>query len=652
MDVSPIQLVSPAAALIPFLEHDDANRALMGSNMQRQAVPLLATEAPLVGTGLEDKVAQDSGALVLARRSGVVEFVSGEMIAVRYERDATRRRVDYSDQPNLDIYRLIKFRRSNQDTCLNQRPVVTRGPAGQEGRGASPTARPRANGELALGAQRARRVHAVGRLQLRGRHPGERDGSSRTTSSPRSTSRSSSSRCATPSAASRRSRARSRTSSEDAVKNLDEDGVIRIGARVAPGDILVGKVTPKGEQELSPEERLLKAIFGDKAGDVRDASLKAPPGHGRHRHRHQGVLAPREGRRPRKQQEKKKIEKLRRETQEGARAHRRRARSRRVRELLDEQTRERAAQRLDRRARWRARAASSPRSSSTEIDLDDLAVGHAGRPRTTRSTSGSGGDGRRAGGARRACDKELEKEIEKVTRGDELPPGVVKLVKVYIAKKRKLSVGDKMAGRHGNKGVVAKILPEEDMPYLPDGTPVEIVLNPLGVPSRMNIGQVLETHLGWAAHALGLHVRDAGVRRRDGRRDQGASCAQAGLPEDGKTELRRRPHGRAVRPARHGRLHLHAEAHRTSSTTRSTPARPVRTRSSRSSRWAARRSSAASASAKWKCGRSRPTARPTRCRSCSPSRATTSRAARGSTRRSSRARTRRSPACPSRSTCW
>src|SRR5437867_765726 len=450
MDVSPIQLVSPAAALIPFLEHDDANRALMGSNMQRQAVPLLETESPLVGTGLEDKVAQDSGALVLARRSGVVEFVSGEMIAVRYERDADEVAVDYSEQPNLDIYRLTKFRRSNQDTCLNQRPIVVEGQKVKKTQviADGPATK---EGELALGRNVLCAFMPWGgynfedailvseklikddvftsihieefELQVRDTKRGVEE---ITREIP--------------------------NVSEEAVKNLDEEGIIRIGARVRQGDILVGKVTPKGEQELSPEERLLKAIFGDKAGDVRDASLKAPPGM-------DGIVidikvfSRREKDEGTKLQEKKKIDKLRRESK-----------------------------------KERERIADVRLATVTEV------------------------------------------------LGEELPPGVVKLVKVYIAKKRKLSVGDKMAGRHGNKGVVAKILAEEDLAYLPNGTPIEIVLNPLGVPSRMNIGQVLETHLGWAAHALGYTCATpvfAGATVDEIKRE----LDEAGLPRDGKAEL-------------------------------------------------------------------------------------------------------------------
>jgi len=531
MDVSPIQLVSPAAALIPFLEHDDANRALMGSNMQRQAVPLLVTEAPLVGTGLEDKVAEDSGALVLARRSGVVEFVSGEMIAVRYERDEEEPEFDYSEQPNLDMYRLTKFRRSNQDTCLNQRPVVAEGVKVKKGQviADGPATR---DGELALG----RNVLAaflpwggynyedailVGEklikndvftsvhieefeLQVRDTKRGVEE---ITREIP--------------------------NVSEEAVKNLDEEGVIRIGARVRQGDILVGKVTPKGEQELSPEERLLKAIFGDKAGDVRDASLKAPPGM-------DGIVidikvfSRREKDEGTKAQEKKKIEKLRRESKK-ERERIADVRLSNAKQIMGEQL----VNVLKSASTGEPLARKGRKYSDdflAELDLDDLAWG-------TPVTEDERVNERfwkamnNAQNAFTRCEKELEKEIEKVTRGDELPPGVVKLVKVYIAKRRKLSVGDKMAGRHGNKGVVARIVPEEDLPYLPNGEVVEIVLNPLGVPSRMNIGQILETHLGWAAYAQGYNCATpvfAGATVDEIKSELRA----AGLPEDGKVDLR------------------------------------------------------------------------------------------------------------------
>ena len=531
MDVSPIQLVSPAAALIPFLEHDDANRALMGSNMQRQAVPLLVTEAPLVGTGLEDKVAEDSGALVLARRSGVVEFVSGEMIAVRYERDPDEPPVDYSEQPNLDIYRLTKFRRSNQDTCLNQRPTVAEGAKVKKGQviADGPATR---EGELALGrnvlcafmpwggynfedailvSEKHIKEDSFTSIHIEEFELQVRDTKRGVEEITREI----------PNVA------------EDAVKNLDEEGIIRIGARVRQGDILVGKVTPKGEQELSPEERLLKAIFGDKAGDVRDASLKAPPGM-------DGIVidikvfSRREKDEGTKVQEKKKIERLRRESKK-ERERIADVRLASVVEILDEQMVNvlRSASTSEPVAR---KGRKINREFLESVDLDDLAWGTP----VTEDVRINERFWAAMEGAQTAftrCEKELEKEIEKVTRGDELPPGVVKLVKVYIAKKRKLSVGDKMAGRHGNKGVVAKILAEEDLPYLPDGTAIEIVLNPLGVPSRMNIGQVLETHLGWAAQKLGYNCATpvfAGATVEEIKSELRA----AGLPDDGKEVLR------------------------------------------------------------------------------------------------------------------
>src|SRR5882672_5226410 len=474
MDVSPIQLVSPAAALIPFLEHDDANRALMGSNMQRQAVPLLVTEAPLVGTGLEDKVAEDSGALVLARRPGVVEFVSGEMIAIRYERDEDEPEFDYSEQPNLDIYRLTKFRRSNQDTCLNQRPIVTEGTKVKKGAviADGPATR---EGELALGrnvlaaflpwggynyedailvSEKLSKNDVFTSLHIEEFELQVRDTKRGVEEITREIP----------------------NVSEEAVKNLDEEGVVRIGARVRQGDILVGKVTPKGEQELSPEERLLKAIFGDKAGDVRDASLKAPPGM-------DGIVldikvfSRREKDEGTKLQEKKKIDKLRRESKK-ERERVADVRLATVSEILNGELVNvlRSASSGEALAR---KGRKFSREFLEEIDLDDLAwATPVTEDARVNDRFWAAMDGAQSAFTR--CEKQLEKEIEKVTRGDELPPGVVKLVKVYIAKKRKLSVGDKMAGRHGNKGVVAKVLAEEDLPYMPDGVPIEIVLNPLG----------------------------------------------------------------------------------------------------------------------------------------------------------------------------
>jgi DNA-directed RNA polymerase subunit beta len=531
MDISPIQLVSPAAALIPFLEHDDANRALMGSNMQRQAVPLLFTEPPFVGTGLEQKVAEDSGALILARRAGTVEAVNGDSIFVRYDQpDGKARTVDYSELAGVDAYRLTKFRRSNQDTCLNQRPLVNEGDRVKKGQLLADGAATR-NGELALGANvlvafmpwggynfedailvserlikddRFTSIH-IEEFELQVRDT-KRGAEEITREIP--------------------------NVSEEAVKNLDEEGIVRIGARVKAGDILVGKVTPKGETDLTPEERLLRAIFGEKAGDVRDASLKAPPGM-------DGVVidtkvfSRREKDESTKKQEKRKIDRLRRQSKK-ERDRVLETRAAEVSKVLlgeyvnkwiegdDEKALARSGKKIDEEFLEKANLDSIP--YRTSITRDEQV--------NERFWS-------IIEGAMRALDrveKNLEKEIEKVTRGDELPPGVVKLVKVYVAKKRKLSVGDKMAGRHGNKGVVAKILPEEDMPYLPDGTPVDMVLNPLGVPSRMNIGQILETHLGWAAHDLGTTVATpvfAGATV-----DEIKACLrEANLPEDGKSVL-------------------------------------------------------------------------------------------------------------------
>ncbi|HKO21664.1 MAG TPA: DNA-directed RNA polymerase subunit beta, partial [Candidatus Eisenbacteria bacterium] len=531
MDISPIQLVSPAAALIPFLEHDDANRALMGSNMQRQAVPLLYTEAPLVGTGLEQKVAEDSGALVLAKRPGVIEAVSGDSILVRYDQPEGRSRaVDYSEMAGIDSYRLTKFKRSNQDTCINQRPLVNEGDRVKKGQLLADGAATR-HGELALGANvlvafmpwggynfedailvserlikddRFTSIH-IEEFELQVRDT-KRGAEEITREIP--------------------------NVSEEAVKNLDEEGIVRIGARVKAGDILVGKVTPKGETDLTPEERLLRAIFGEKAGDVRDASLKAPPGM-------DGVVidtkvfSRREKDESTKKQEKRKIDRLRRQ----AKKEKDRILETRAAEvgkaLIGEFVNKWVEGDGDKSV---ARSGKKiDEEFLSKADLDSIPY----RTAVTRDDAINDRFWSILEGAARAMDrveKNLEKEIEKVTRGDELPPGVVKLVKVYVAKKRKLSVGDKMAGRHGNKGVVAKILPEEDLPYLPDGTPVDMVLNPLGVPSRMNIGQILETHLGWAARELGDTVATpvfAGATVDEIK----ASLRDANLPEDGKTVL-------------------------------------------------------------------------------------------------------------------
>jgi DNA-directed RNA polymerase subunit beta len=532
MDVSPIQLVSPAAALIPFLEHDDANRALMGSNMQRQAVPLLVTEPPLVGTGLEAKVAQDSGALVLARHAGVVESVQGDTIVVRPDAsEVGPQTIDFTGMGGADVYHLTKFRRSNQDTCINQRPSVREGQRVRRGEvlADGPAT---SQGELALGANVLVAFMPWGgynfedailvseslikrdfftsvhieefELQVRDTKRGVEE---ITREIP--------------------------NVSDDAVKNLDEDGIVRIGAPVKAGDILVGKVTPKGESDLTPEERLLRAIFGEKAGDVRDASLKAPPGM-------DGIVidikvfSRKEKDETTKKQEKTKIDRLKR----NARKEKNRiqeARNQELAEILKEQQLERltsssSGEILSRQGR------KATLELIAEVDWDDIAWG-AQIVKSKRINDRFWQCMEAGSAAVEKVERNLEKDIEKVTRGDELPPGVVKLVKVYVAKRRKLSVGDKMAGRHGNKGVVAKILAEEDMPFLPDGTPVEMVLNPLGVPSRMNLGQIMETHLGWAAKALNQFVATpvfAGASVEEIK----ALLRESGLSEDGKIALR------------------------------------------------------------------------------------------------------------------
>jgi DNA-directed RNA polymerase subunit beta len=531
MDVSPIQLVSPAAALIPFLEHDDANRALMGSNMQRQAVPLLITEAPFVGTGLEGKVASDSGALIQARRDGVVESVAGDSIAIKYDRDRTEASVvDFSEASGLDIYTLTKFKRSNQDTCINQRPLVKEGERVSAGDIIADGAATK-NGELALGCNvlvafmpwggynfedailvsenllkqdKFKSIHIEEfELQVRDTNRGVEE---ITREIP--------------------------NVGDEAVKNLDEEGIIRIGAPVRAGDILVGKVTPKGETDLSPEERLLRAIFGEKAGDVRDASLKAPPGM-------EGIVidikvfSRREKDEATKKQDKKKIDRLKRY----ARKERTRIieiRDQEVSELLVDQTANRFVSAKTGEELIKAGKKIS-KQTLTRLDFDELPW-NAPLTRSRKANETAWKQMELAAAALDKIEKNLEKEIDKVTRGDELPPGVVKLVKVYVAKKRKLSVGDKMAGRHGNKGVVAKILPEEDMPYMEDGTPVSMVLNPLGVPSRMNIGQIMETHLGWAADRLGIKVATpvfAGATVEEIK----STLREAGLADDGKSLL-------------------------------------------------------------------------------------------------------------------
>jgi len=503
VDVSPKQLVSVAASLVPFLEHDDANRALMGANMQRQSVPLLVAEAPFVGTGMEGVTARDSGAVILAKRNGIIDSVDSERIIVRVEGE--HHPTQLSREVGSDIYQLTKFKRSNQNTCINQKPIVRKGDRVVKGQviADGPCTE---QGELGLG-----RNVLVAFMPWRGYnfedailiseklvredyytsiHIEEFEIEARDTKlGPEEITRD------IPNV------------SEHALRDLDDSGIIRIGAKIGHNDILVGKVTPKGETQLTPEEKLLRAIFGEKAGDVRDASLTCPPGI-------EGTVVDvrifsRKGQEKderAKQIEQEMIEKLERNLADEIRIltderlkrleailgakevladlHDERTNKKLLNkgDILDRDTIELISTRNLKRIRY---ADKDPRVNEQIDEIEEM---------TSRQID--------------VLRKITNEKIGKMQKGDELSPGVIKMVKVYIAMKRKLSVGDKMAGRHGNKGVIARILPEEDMPYLPDGTPVEIVLNPLGVPSRMNVGQILETHLGWAAHELGRQVAE------------------------------------------------------------------------------------------------------------------------------------------------
>ncbi len=526
MDVSPCQLVSTAASLIPFLEHDDANRALMGSNMQRQAVPLLRTEAPFVGTGMEHAVAVDSKAVVTARSPGTVSYVSADKIVVKRRKGRDVEMIDLFDE---DVYRLIKFKRSNQDFCISQKPLVQVGDRVEAGDLlADGCATDR--GDLALGAnvlcafmswngynfedaiivsERLSKKDIFTSISIEEFELQVRDTKRGVEEITREIP----------------------NVSEQAVRNLDERGIVRAGAEVTSGDILVGKVTPKGETELSPEERLLRAIFGEKAGDVRDASLKAPSGM-------DGVVMDRrvfsrKDREKTRQSDKEKTATVKKQVQEKIKAIKA-SRDEQVVELL----RDKKVNQLQQTADGSVAARSGrvfDQKFAEKLDLDVV------RPDETWVDDAKTNQKvdriiELAEKLIRAAENELERELEKIARGDELPPGIVQLVKVYIARKRKLMVGDKMAGRHGNKGVVSIIVPEEDMPYLPDGTPIDIILNPLGVPSRMNLGQILETHLGWAAQALDLHVSSPVF---DGAtlEDIKSALRQASLPEGGKSVL-------------------------------------------------------------------------------------------------------------------
>ena len=532
LDVSPKQLVSVAASLIPFLENDDANRALMGSNMQRQAVPLLRAESPIVGTGMERIAARDSGAVVLCKRDGVVDSVDSERIIVRVE--DTGHEEELSREVGADIYQLIKFRRSNQNTCINQKPVVRVGDRVAKGQvlADGPCTD---TGELALG-----RNVLVAFMPWRGYnfedailvseklvkddyytslHVEEFEVDARDTKlGPEEITRD------------------IPNISESFLRNLDENGVIRTGAKVGPDDILVGKVVPKGDVQLTPEEKLLRAIFGDKAGDVKDASLRCPPGItgivvGAKVFSRKGVEKDSRA----LEIEADQVERLQRNLDDEKRILFDQ-RSDRLDELLggkvvqtdlhDEKTNRKLVsegETLGREHFDRMRARDLKRLRLLDLQVADVkGTIDAIEEMTIRQIQ--------------VLERLTDEKIAKLKKGDELPPGVIKTVKVYVAMKRKLKAGDKMAGRHGNKGVIARVLPEEDMPFLPDGTPVEIVLNPLGVPSRMNVGQILETHLGWAGQELGLKFA-APVFEGPGETRIKQHLERAGLPTSGKTIL-------------------------------------------------------------------------------------------------------------------
>ncbi|MEW6109910.1 MAG: DNA-directed RNA polymerase subunit beta [Nitrospirota bacterium] len=491
MDVSPKQIVGISAALIPFLENDDANRALMGSNMQRQAVPLLQPEAPFVGTGMEYVAARDSGALVLAKRDGIVESVDASRIVVRVA----------GNEGGVDIYNLVKYQRSNQATCINHRPIVNVGDKVKKGYiladGHSTEL-----GELSLGKNVLVAFMPWGGYNFEDAillserlvkedvytsiHIEEFEVEARETKlGPEEITRD------IPNVG------------EEALKDLDESGIIRIGAEVKPGDILVGKVTPKGETQLTPEEKLLRAIFGEKAEEVKESCLYVPPGI-------EGTVVDvrifsRKG--ITKDTRAKSIEeddilRLQRDLEEEIKIVKE-EKFKKLRELLAGR---RAAD--DIRHHRTKEVICARKKIITEKHLEDVKDEHLVRIKVEDADVQEKIESvnNEANSYIRYLESRYDEKVDRVRKGDELPPGVNKLIKAYIAMKRKVQIGDKMAGRHGNKGVVAMVMPEEDMPYLPDGTPVDVVLNPLGVPSRMNVGQILETHLGWAAKKLGLHI--------------------------------------------------------------------------------------------------------------------------------------------------
>jgi len=491
IDVSPKQLVSVAASLIPFLENDDANRALMGSNMQRQAVPLLRAEAPYVGTGMEEIVAIDSGAAITARRAGIIDQVDAMRIVVRATEDLQ------PGDPGVDIYRLRKFQRSNQSTCINQRPLVKVGDSVHKGEvvadGPSTDL-----GELALGknvlvafmpwngynyedsiliSERIVKDDVFTSIHIEEFEVAARD----TRLGPEEITRD------IPNVG------------EEALRNLDEAGIVYIGAEVGPADILVGKITPKGESPMTPEEKLLRAIFGEKASDVRDTSLRLPPGdfgtvvEVRVFNRH-GIDKDERA----LQIEREEVERLARDRDDELAILERNVYSRLRSHVLGK------------------KAVKGPKGVKAGSEITEELLATLSRGQYWQLALGDDADAQAMEAMhgqyelqKKQLDARFEDKVEKVRRGDDLPPGVMKMVKVFVAVKRKLQSGDKMAGRHGNKGVVSKVVPEEDMPFLADGTPVDVVLNPLGVPSRMNVGQILETHMGWAARNLGRSIDES-----------------------------------------------------------------------------------------------------------------------------------------------
>ncbi|ETW13838.1 DNA-directed RNA polymerase subunit beta [Roseivivax marinus] len=491
IDVSPKQLVSVAASLIPFLENDDANRALMGSNMQRQAVPTLRSEAPLVGTGIEEVVARDSGAAITARRGGVIDQVDAQRIVIRATSDLE------PGDPGVDIYRLRKFQRSNQNTCINQRPLVKVGDTVEKNEviadGPSTDM-----GELALGkniiaafmpwngynyedsiliSERIARDDVFTSVHIEEFEVAARD----TKLGPEEITRD------IPNVG------------EEALRNLDEAGIVYIGADVEPGDILVGKITPKGESPMTPEEKLLRAIFGEKASDVRDTSLRVKPGdYGtvvevRVFNRH-GVEKDERA----LQIEREEIESLARDRDDEL-------------AILDRNIYQRLKTLILGKTAVKGPRGVKANAEITEELLDGLSRGQWWQLALSEEEDAKHVEAlnEQYEAQKRQLDARFDDKVEKVRRGDDLPPGVMKMVKVFVAVKRKLQPGDKMAGRHGNKGVISRVVPMEDMPFLEDGTPVDFCLNPLGVPSRMNVGQILETHMGWAARGLGLKIDEA-----------------------------------------------------------------------------------------------------------------------------------------------